>query len=173
MFMLVLILFQIYSALTRSIIYGIIAICYILILFKEYKYQVKEYDIRSLASYINTIEKKDEPICFYHKVLSLQFKHNYVGKNTLVPLPDGLKFDSTYLTKIKDTSDLKISIEMANPMAKSYLLINDRTELRFEKDTDVKMLNNYLPTHYQITLDTLFYGHNKNFPLRIRRLEKK
>lgn len=173
MFMLMFILFQLYPFLTRSIIYGTIAICYSLMLFKEYKYQVKEYDIRSLAGYINTIENKNEPICFYHKVLLLQFKHNYEGANMLVPLPDGLKFDSTYLAKIKDTSDLKTSIEMANPMSKSYILINDRTESRFEKDTDIKMLNNYLPTHYHITLDTLFYGHNKNFPLRIRRLEKK
>ena len=173
LFMSVFLLFQIYPLIIRNIVFGTIAILYTCMLLSSYKYQVKEYDTRSLTKYIGTIENKDEPICFYHKVLSLQFKFNYNGKNALVPLPDGLKFDSSYLSKIKDTLDLRQSIENANPNSKTYLLINDRTEAHFENDEDVKMLNSYLPSHYNITLDTIFYGHSKDFPLRIRRLEKK
>ncbi|GAB2830623.1 hypothetical protein GCM10027043_35840 [Ferruginibacter profundus] len=173
LFISVFLLFQIYPLVKRSIIFGTIAILYTCMLLSVYKYQVKEYDTRSLTKYIGTIENKDEPICFYHKVLSLQFKFNYSGKNALVPLPNGLKFDSSYLSKIKDTLDLRQSIENANPNSKTYLLINDRTEAHFENDADVKMLNSYLPSHYNITLDTIFYGHSKDFPLRIRRLEKK
>ena len=173
LFISVFLLFQTYPLLKRSLIFGTLAVLYIVMLIPQYRYQVKEYDTRSLTKYIAKIEKKDEPICFYHKVLSLQFKFNYNGKNTLVPLPDALKFDSSYLSKIKDTLDLRQSIERANPNSKSYLLITDRTQPNFENDADVKMLNSYLPDHYHITLDTLFYGHTKDFPLRIRRLEKK
>ncbi|MEI8060087.1 MAG: hypothetical protein WCG67_08020, partial [Ferruginibacter sp.] len=173
LFFIIFILFQTYPIIIRSIIYGTIGVCYCLMLFTEYRYQIKEYDIRTLSDYITTIEHKNEPICFYHKVLSLQFKYNYYGKNILVPLPDELKFDSSYLSKIKDTTNFKQSIEIANPMSKTYLLINDRTEQYLENDSDIKMLNHYISTHYHIILDTLFYGHSEHFPLRIRRLEKK
>ncbi|MBS1509714.1 MAG: glycosyltransferase family 39 protein [Bacteroidetes bacterium] len=173
LFLLIMILFQTYPVVQRSIIYGVLVLCYCIMLCTQYRYQVKEYDIRSLTKYIGSIERKDEPICFYHKVISLQFKYNYEGKNALIPLPDGLKFDSSYLNKITDTVSLEHAIETSSPTAKSYILINDRTESNFENDDDVRILNSFVSAHYRVTIDTLFIGHNPDFPLRIRRLEKK
>ncbi len=99
--------------------------------------------------------------------------HYYNGKNTIVPLPDGLRFDSNYMSKIKDTLELSRAMEKINTSAKSCILITDRMEPRFQNDADLKILNGYLTSHYNITFDTVFYGHSKSWPLRIRRLEKK
>ncbi|MGC4100547.1 hypothetical protein [Ferruginibacter sp.] len=173
LFMSPFILFQVYPLVKRSIIFGTMSVLYAAMLLVQYRYQVKEYDTRSLTKYIGVIERKSEPILFYHKVLSLQFKYNYTGQNPLVPLPDGLRFDSSYLSKIQDTIGLRNAIEQANPVSPSYLLITDRSEPIFENDPDIKILNSYLPTRYNVTLDTIFAGNNEYFPLRIRRLEKK
>ena len=164
-------LLNVYPQTKRTIIFFIIAGYYILLLTINYKYPKNDFDSRALAAYVTRIEKKDEPIFFYQKVLALPFKYYYNGKNTVVPLPDAIKFDSTYLSRIQDTVQLKQVIESVNSSSGSYLLITNRNDSRFENDADVKLLNEYLPMHYTVTTDTLFDG--KYNQLRVRRLNKK
>ena len=166
-------LFKSHSLFSRRIIFAIICLYYILLSISTYRYSVKEYDQLALAKYITAIENKDEPILFYQKMISLPFNYYYKGNNRIVPLPDSLKFDSTYFLKIKDTIELKQIIQKINIASKSYLLISDKAEKRFHDDADIKMINGYLSSHYNITLDTLFYGNSPKLFLRVRRLEKK
>jgi hypothetical protein len=164
-------LVSMHTKMQRNIIFSFFAVYYILILSFNYKHPVNDFDSRALAAYITKIEKPDEPVLFYPKVIALPVKYYYNGKNVIVPLPDSIRLDSTYLTKIKDTVELDQAIKKASSTAQSYLLITNRFEPQFANDADVKMVNNYLPIHYNITLDTFVYG--KFNPLRIRRLQKK
>ena len=166
-------LFEVFRLPKKTLIFFAVSIIYIGGLLKKYKYQVKDFDAKSLANYLQKNSKKGEPILFYQNLIILPVKYYYKGKNPIVPLPKKVKFDSTYLTKIKDTSELRFAIENINTPSQSYLLVTNRTELYFKGQDDIKLLDNYLPYRYAITLDTIVYGNNRDNPLRIRRLEKK
>lgn len=173
LFLLLFLVFTIHSEKVVKIIFTITGLLYLSILISVYKNPLKEYDNKSLAKYISSIENKGEPIFFYQKILTLPFKYYYTGNNTVIALPDSVKFDSTYFSKIKDTTELKNALNKVEPSAKSVLLITDRTEPKFMNDADCKLINDYLPLHYNIKLDTLFFGYSNYYSLRIRRLEKK
>jgi 4-amino-4-deoxy-L-arabinose transferase-like glycosyltransferase len=162
---------NVYEQLKRVLLFSLFTAYYILLLFFNYKYPVNDFDSRALAAYITRIEKQDEPVLFYPKVLALPFKYYYNGKNVIAPLPDRIRLDSTYLAKIEDTIQLKQAIERAGNSSGSYLLITNRNDARFENEADIKVLNAYLSVHYTITTDTLFSG--KYNPLRVRRMNKK
>ncbi|MFI5185142.1 MAG: glycosyltransferase family 39 protein [Chitinophagales bacterium] len=171
---LVVLLFEIFPPVTAKVIFGAIALFYVSVLFSIYRYPVKDYDNRSLAKYITSIEDKGEPIFFYQKTLSLPFKIYYTGNNPVVPIPDDVAFDSTYFSKIKDTVELRRSIERIKTDSPTILLITDRNEAAFKENEDVKILNTYLAEHYNVALDTFYHGQGKkNYSLRVRRLEKK
>jgi uncharacterized membrane protein len=165
--------FKSHSLFSRRMIFAIISTYYALVALSNYRYAVKEYDQKSLAGYITAIQKKGEPILFYQKVLSLPFSYYYNDKNKIVTLPDSLKFDSTYFSKAKDTTELAGAINAVNAPLNSYLLINDRVEPRFQNDADIKMMNGYFNIHFNTTLDTLYYGKSPRLALRVRRLERK
>lgn len=169
--MLLWLLLNVYTPAKKMIISAAFAGYYCLVLAINYKQPVNDFNSRVLASYVTCIEKENEPILFYPKVLALPFKYYYKGKNTIGPLPDEIKFDSTYLAKIQDTVQLQQAIERSGKSGGSYILITNRNDSRFENEEDVKILNAYLPVHYTITNDTFFTG--KYNPLRIRRLIKK
>jgi hypothetical protein len=169
----VFLVFDIYPLPKNKLIFFSVIVIYVVALVSNYRYPVKDFDSKSLAAYLEQNDNKQEPILFYQKVLVMPLEYYYKGKNPIIALPNSLKFDSTYFLKIKDTLELQQSIEKINTASKSYLLVTNRTEPHFENDADIKIINNYLPAHYNITLDTLFYGHGKNSPLRIRRLQKK
>jgi 4-amino-4-deoxy-L-arabinose transferase-like glycosyltransferase len=169
----VFLLFDIYPLPKRNFIFLAVAAIYISALIAKYQYPVKDFDAKSLAGHLEKNANKDEPIMFYEKVMVLPFKYYYTAPNPIIALPDSVKFDSTYFEKIKDTVQLKQSIERINTASSSYLLVTNRNEVFFKEDGDLKMLNSYLPRHYSITMDTLFYGYNKTYPIRIRRLQKK
>ncbi len=169
----VFLLFDIYAIPKRSFIFLAVAVIYISALMAKYQCPVKDFDAKSLAKYLEKNGNKDEPIMFYEKVMVLPFKYYYAAPNPIIALPDSIKFDSTYFEKIKDTIQLKQSIERINTASPSYLLVTNRNEIFFKDAADIKMLNSYLPRHYFITMDTLFYGYNKTYPIRIRRLQKK
>jgi hypothetical protein len=166
-------LFDIFSLPKRRLIFLVILGTYILALVAKYQYFGKDFDVQSLVKYLEKNDNKDEPILFYDKVMVLPLKYYFKEKNPIIALPNSVKFDSTYIEKIKDTNELKMSIEKINTTSQSYLLITNRNEAFFKDDADIKIMNNYLPIHYNITMDTLFFGNNKNYPLRIRRLQKK
>ena len=166
-------IFQMYSFLKRSLIFAIISILYISLLIPHYKYPIKEYDTKGLVKYLSAIEQKDEPICVYQKLIALPIKYYYNGKNDIVTLPDSLKFDPSYLEKLRDTVVLSKTMEKINTTSHSLLLLTDRMDSKFKNDADLKILYGYLDNHYKTIFDTVFYGQSKNWPLRIRRLEKK
>jgi hypothetical protein len=109
----------------------------------------------------------------YQKLIALPIKYYYNGKNDIVTLPDSLKFDPSYLEKLRDTVVLSKTIERINTTSHSLLLLTDRMDSKFKNDADLKILYGYLDNHYKTIFDTVFYGQSKNWPLRIRRLEKK
>ena len=167
-------LFDVYDLIKRKLIYTVISIFYIVLLISHYWYPLKEYDYEQIAKYVAKEEKRNEPVLFYHSTISLCFNNYYKGDGPLVPLPHEVRFDSTtYTSDIKDTLELKRSIEAVNTPSGSYLLVSDITEHQSIGNPNQKMVNDYLSTHYNITLDTLYFGRSRNFSLRIRRLEKK
>jgi hypothetical protein len=166
-------LFDVFTLLKKAFIFLTISIVYILALLVKYEYPVKDFDVKSLVNYLGKSAKKGEPILFYQKLIILPVQYYYKGNNPIIPLLGNVKFDSTYLTKIKDTCELRAVIENINTQSQSYLLVTNRIEAYFKDQDDIKLLNSYLPYRYNITLDTLVYGHNISNPLRIRRLEKK
>jgi len=164
-------LLNVYTNTIKIIIAATFVSFYILILAFNYKQPVNDFNSRALAAYVSRIEKPNEPILFYPKVLALPFKYYYNGKNVIGPLPDEIKFDTTYLSKIQDTVQLQRAIDKAGTSSGSYILITNRNDSRFENEADVILLNKYLPVHYNIISDTFFTG--KYNPLRVRRLSKK
>ncbi len=166
--------FDIYGFFKRQLIFGAISIFYIALLAYNYRYPVKEYDYEQIAKYVDSEEKEKEPILFYHSTISLCFDYYYQGNNPLIPIPHEVRFDSTtYTSDIKDTVELRRSLEGVATPPGSYILVSDLTERQSIDNPNQKMVNDYLASHYRITLDTLYFGRSKNYSFRIRRLEKK
>jgi len=159
--------------LIRRVIYSLLSLFFIWLFIYNYSDTVKQYDYKGVVKYIHLEERKAEPILFYHSTVSLPFSFYYTGTNPLVPLPHEVHFDTSYMDGIKDTLELKQSIQNIKSIPASYLLISDLNEPMYDGNENKKMVNDYLTAHYIITLDTLFFGLSKNRPLRIRRLEKK
>ncbi len=168
---LILLVINNYSFIKRIAVICTISAYYLFLLFSVYRHPVNDFDSKALAAYISANAQKDEPILFYPKVLALPFQYYYKGNNAVVPLPGSIKFDSTYLSKIKDSFELKAAIANINTASNSYILITNRNEPNFSNDADIKIMNNYIQQHYNITVDTLFYG--KLNSLRVRRINKK
>lgn len=169
LFLLFFALFIIYSSSIRSIIFGTLSIYFIILLFFNYRHPVKTYDYISIANYIRKIEHPNEPILIYRPAIALCFNIYYNGKNKIVPLPYPVKFDTSYLINIKDTTELRELIDTIKSSSKSYLLISDTTVYESTVNMNRKMINDYIDYHYIVTLDTLFYGWGKEKPLRIKR----
>lgn len=167
-------LFLVYSSQFKNLIFGILTISFISLLFITYVHPMKFYDFKYVTKYIKKIERSGEPILFYRNVMSLPFSYSYKGHNQLVPLPTPVRFDSTYLKNIRDTTELKLVIGTIKTKSDSYLLVSDDiADFAYSVNFNRKMIDNYLRTHYNITLDTLCYGEGPDFFLRIRRLETK
>lgn len=171
LFILLFIIFENYSLFFKRIIFSSISIYFIVLLAIHYWHPVKTYDFISIANYIQKIERHNEPILTYRPGLAIPFSYYYNGKNKIVPIPHPVKFDSSYIINIKDTIELKQSIESINSSSKSYLLISDNTPYESTVNMNRQMLADYLKNHYCITLDTLYSGWSSD-PLRIMRLEK-
>ena len=137
-----------------------------------YSNPVKQYDYKGVAKYISLQERQEEPILFYHSTISLPFGYYYKGSNSIIPLPHQVHFDTTYMNPIKDTFELKQSIDNIKSVSGSYLLISDLNEAMYNGNENIKMVNDYITNHYSITMDTLFFGLSMKHPLRVRRLEK-
>jgi hypothetical protein len=167
-------LFLVHSSLYKNLIYGILTISFIGLLIITYVHPMKFYDFTYVTKYINKIERQGEPILFYRNVMALPFAYSYKGHNQLVPIPSPVRFDSTYLKNIKDTSELKQVMAAIKTKSDSYLLVSDDiADFAYSVNFNRKMINNYLSAQYKITLDTLCYGEGPDFYLRIRRLETK
>ena len=72
-----------------------------------------------------------------------------------------MNFDSSYLINIKDTVELKQSINPAKINSKSYLLISDTTSYEYQVNMNRKMISNYLNHHYNQVLDSFLLGNGK------------
>lgn len=154
-------------------LFGAFVMYYALLFVYHYNDPVKQYDYKKVAAYVDKIAKPDEPVMFYHSTLVLPFKYYYSGKNLLVPLPHEVQMDTSYMVNVQDTVELKKSIESIKTSSDSYLLISDLNLPKYQNNPNRLMVNNYLALHYNITLDTLYFGASKQRSLRIRRLEKK
>jgi len=172
-FILLFTIFEYYPFVLRRLIYGIILMYYTILLTFNYLHPVKTYDFLSIAKYIKTIEQPNEPILIYRPAIALPFNYYYKGNNKVIPIPYPVKFDSSYIVNIKDSVELKQTIEKIATPSKSYLLISDNTPYEGTVNMNRPMITKYLQTHYFITLDTLFTGWSKYRPLQIRRFEKK
>jgi 4-amino-4-deoxy-L-arabinose transferase-like glycosyltransferase len=171
-FILMYTLFSVHNFLQSRLVYMVLSLYFIAILTYTYYKPYKQYDYKAVAAYIEKKARKNEPILFYHSVVSLPFNYYYKGNNPVVPLPHQVFFDTSYMNNVKDTFELKQSLQQINTTSGSYLLVSDLTEPKYKNDSNRKMVNDYLNSHYTISLDTLYFGNSKNSPLRIRRLER-
>ena len=172
-FILLFLLLKTFSPINRNLIYSIISIYFILLLMSFYRYPVKGYNYKEIGKYVRSIERKNEPILFYSNALSLTFRYYYSGHNPIEPLPHEVKFDSSFMESLKDTFELKQSINKIKTSSNSYLFISDLTESQYVVELSRGAVDSFLNNNYNITLDTILYGRTKNFPLRIRRIEKR
>ncbi len=173
LFILLFSLYKIYDPLKRQIIYTIISIYYVLLLIFFYNDPIKGTDYKLITKYVATIEHKNEPILFYNNALGLTFRYYYTGLNSLNPLPHAVQFDTSFMKSLKDTFELKQSIDKIKHISNSFLFVSDPVESPYVQELSRKDVDLYLNNNYNVTFDTLFYGRSKNFPLRIRRIEKK
>jgi hypothetical protein len=174
LFILLYTMIKVHSYIFTRFIYSLITIYFITLHIFFYSHPVKELDYKSFADVITRIERPNEPILFYRNGISLPFKYSYQGTNSLVPLPNKVTFDNNYLTNIKDTLELKYSIDRISNKSTSYLLItDDLTNYLGHINMNRLMVDNYFNLHYIITKDTLFYNKKGDAFLRIRRLENR
>jgi len=171
--MLLLILFDSYSFLFKTLIYTSISIYFIVLLTLYYRHPTKTYDFISVANYIKKIEQPGEPILVYRPAIALPFHYYYHGVNEIIPIPYPVRFDSSYLINIKDTSELRQSIENIKSPSNSYILLSDTTVFESNVTMNRKMITKFISEHYNLTLDTLYMGWGKEKSLRIRKFEKK
>jgi len=172
-FILLFSLFGMHSFLQSRIMYTVLALYFAGILLYNYSSPVKQYDYKAVAKFVDVHEKPNEPILFYHSVLSLPFSYYYTGKNLIVPLPHEVHYDTSYMNNIKDTVELNQSIKNIKSTSTSYLLISDLNEDKYKDNENRKMVNDYFNLHYRVTFDTLYFGLSKKRSLRIRRFEQK
>jgi uncharacterized membrane protein len=172
-FILLFSLFGIHSFFQSRVMYTVLTIYFAAILLYNYSSPVKQYDYKAVAKFVDVHERPNEPLLFYHSVLSIPFSYYYTGKNPIVPLPHEVHFDTTYMNNIKDTVELSQSLKNMHSTSKSYLLISDLNEEKYKDNENRKMVNDYFNLHYAVTFDTLYFGLSKNRSLRIRRLEEK
>ena len=156
----------------RAIFAGFV-VYYAFLFVYHYIDPVKQYDYKKVAGFVEHRARPGEPVLFYHSTLVLPFKYYYKGNNPLAPLPHDVRMDTSYMVNVNDTAELKKSMEAISGNPSSYLLISDLNLPKYKDDPNRKMVNDYLAGHYNITLDTLYYGSSKTRSLRIRRLEKK
>jgi hypothetical protein len=173
LFMLMFTIFQNYPFVVSKFLYASLAIFFIMLLPYNFNHPVKTYDFITTADYIKTIERPGEPILVYKPAIALPFSHYYDGPNTIVPIPHQVTFDTGYLVNIRDTNELKQSIQNIKTTSNSYLMLSDTTIYEGYLDMHRQMVQDYLYSHYNVTLDTLFYGWSNINPLRIWRFEKK
>ena len=166
---------SIYRIGLKNVIFVFFAVLYSLALFSTYKSPfIKTFNPKSLAYFIEKIEKPHETILFHEKSLVLIIKPYYKGNNPLIPLPNSV-FDYNYFRdNIQDTIELDKLIKNAVNNSKSFILING-TDLGFVAKNPMsnKMFDKYIRNNYLISIDTIIEGINTDCFLRARRLSKK
>ncbi|MEO6837814.1 MAG: glycosyltransferase family 39 protein [Ginsengibacter sp.] len=170
--MLLFIIFKNYSTILRNVIYISISLYFIILLTKNYRHPVKTYDYISVANFIQKIELPNQPILIYRPAIALPFKYYYTGKNKIIPIPYPVRFDSSFLINIKDTNELKQSIENIKTTSNSYIMLSDTTIFESDLTMNREMVSEFINEHYKVTLDTLYKGWGKEKSLRIREFEK-
>ncbi len=167
------VIFKEFSFFYRLIIFSSLSIFFIVLLSLKYMNPVKTYDYPSLAQYIKNTKQPFESILFNSRTISLPFEYYYEGNNNIIQLPITCKLtENAFQRIIKDTSQLNQLISSVSSPSESLLFVND---LMIGYSCDFKFttgqLDEYLNSHYQITLDTLFFGKSTTtYSLRIRRL---
>jgi uncharacterized membrane protein len=173
LFILLFTIFKVFSLSYMKLLYASLSLYFVFLLLLTYRYPIKFYDFKSIAKYVNEISSNNEPILFYRNGLSLPFGYYYKGNHLLCPLPKAVTFDKNYLINIKDTSDLRESIQHINTTSTTYILISDdRVGYLYTLNMNRKMVDDYLNNNYKTTLDTLCFGKSKNYYLRVRRIER-
>ena len=164
--------FKIFSPLIRNLVFGCISLYFSTILVSFYRHPVNTYDFVSLGKYIEKIEQPGEPILLYRPNLALPFHYYYNGKNSIIPLPAPVNFNSNYLTNIKDTNEFKNLLDGIKPIPHSYILISDTTKFETTLNMNREMINNYIYKNYKVKIDTFFKGWAKDKTFRIISFEK-
>jgi hypothetical protein len=162
----------IYRHAIKNTIYVSFALLYIIVLINTYKAPyIKTNNPKSVAYFVESIEKSSEPILFHDKSLVLLLKPYYLGNNPLIPLPNSV-FDFNYFrSNIQDTIELDKLIKNAVNNSRSFIFING-TDLGFVTRNPMsnKMIDIYLRNNYLISNDTIIEGVNDYDFLRARRL---
>lgn len=163
----------IYPTIIKNIIFGYISVYFTIILIAQYINPVKTYDYKTVASFLQSIEKNNEPIFAYRAVLAIPLKYYYHSKNQIYPLPYPVDFNSNYRFSIQDTFQLRKSTLPHLDKSKSFFVVSDTTKYEGLLNMNRSMVSNYLDLHYQKTMDTFLLGNGKGRCLRIRRYELK
>jgi len=174
MFGLTFTLFKVFEVVPRNIIFGGLAIYYLVILILIYKTPLKRYDFQSASNFINKVEYPKEPVLLYTKLLLPPFSLYYTGSNPLISLPM-YKYDENYYEdNISDTLAFRKAIENISSPTRSFLLITgDIEKYKYEINMNQEMIDECLKANYKVTLDTSFAGNTKKYDLRLRRIEIK
>jgi hypothetical protein len=166
-------IFSIHSLVVSRVMYGAVAMYFTALFLHNYNDPVKQFDYKKVAGYVEQNARPGEPILFYHSTIALPFRYYYKGNHVLAPLPHEVHMDDSYMDNVKDTAELKNAMANIATTSNSYLLISDLNLPKYRYNANRLMVNDYLASHYKITLDTLYFGSSKQRSLRIRRLEKK
>ncbi|MEO7834311.1 MAG: hypothetical protein ABIR50_03255 [Ginsengibacter sp.] len=174
LFILLFLAFFAFPPIKRDLIFSMISVYFISILIFKYKYPAKTYDFKSVASIINKVETKKEPILFFDKSILPPFQFYYEGTNPLLALPP-LKYEKDYYEeRTKDTSDLKREIQSVGIPSSSYLFITGSIEgFKYDPLMNKENVQEFLKNNYIISLDSSIKSKNSNNTIRIQRLNKR
>ena len=168
---LLLIILWIYPAIIRNFIFGYIALYFTVLLVEKYVNPVKTYDYKSVAYFLQSNGKNNEPIFIYRPVLALPLNYYYHSNSEIIPLPHPVDFNSNYRFAIEDTFQLRNLISPHLNRSKSFFWVSDTTKYEGFVNMNRNMISNYLDTHYKRCLDTFLLGNGKERCLRIRHYE--
>ena len=172
--MMIFMLYKEYSFPVRKILFFLTAIYFIFVLFLIYNNPLKSYDYKKTTNYVTSIEKANEPIFLYSKILFPAFSYYYKGKNSVASLPKA-QYDGKYYEKnISDTIELKKALASKRLPTKSFILITGQIiGFKYPVNLDEKLIDLYISNNFKVTIDTSFIGDLPIHTLRVRRIEVK
>ncbi len=119
----------------------------------------KNIDYKKISLFIESKERKHQPIILYHNELNLPFQYYYNGINLSYPLPIEINFSHPYdhsKWAIKDVNSLKHSMNKIPESDTIWLITDNINELygtKFNRD----ILEDYMHNNYTLLQEKHFY----------------
>jgi hypothetical protein len=109
----------------------------------------KDGDFRRVASWLESHEKRDQPILVFVAEAAMPLGHHYRGRNRIVPLPAPIDFKSYGMLQhaLEDEAQLDALIHEAGDPERMWLVQYDLCSF-LDVDFNCELLEKYVDEHY-------------------------